>query len=194
MKFALLIALMSSTAIAAGSKLQSGKYDVEASHSKVGFGVSHLMISTVEGRFNTFSGNFEVNDDFKKSTVNLSADTASISTDNVKRDDHLKSADFFEAEKHKQLIFKSTEIKGSEKSFKLIGDLSIKGVTKKTTFDCKYLGSANDPWGNHRAGFKCNGKISRKEFGLTWNKLAEAGPVVGDEVSINIDIEGVKAK
>lgn len=173
----------------AETKYSPGIYDVDAAHSKVGFEIPHLMISTVEGKFNKFEGKVDLNEKFEKSKVSLSAEIASIDTGVAKRDDHLRSADFFDAAKYPTMKFVSTEVKGSPESFKLTGNLTIHGVTKKVTFDSKYNGSANDPYGNQKVGFAAKTKISRKEFGLKWNTVVEAGPVVGDEVTLDLNIQ-----
>ena len=117
----------------------------------------------------------------------------SIDTSDKKRDAHLKSPDFFDAAKFPLMTFKSSTVTGTPESFKLEGDLTIKGVTKKVVFDAKYLGSATDPWGSVRAAFVAKTKISRKEFGLVWNKMIETGPVVGDEVTIELKAETIKS-
>lgn len=173
----------------AESKLEKGSYQIDPMHSKVGFEIAHLVISTVEGKFKVYSGSVEVAEKFEKSKVEAEADIGSIDTGVEKRDGHLKSADFFDAEKFPKMSFKSSEISGKPESFKMTGDLTIKGKTKKVTFDSKYLGSAVDGYGNLKAAFVAHTKISRKEFGLTWNQAVEVGPVVGDEVSIELKIQ-----
>ena len=177
---------------ALAAPLAAGTYKIDPSHSKVGFEISHLVISTVEGRFGTFEGSVVAGDKFDKTQFEAKVQIGSIDTSEKKRDEHLKSPEFFDAAKFPTMTFKSTAIKGSPESFKLEGDLTIKGITKKVAFDAKYAGSVTDPWGNVRAAFSAKTKISRKAFGLTWNKLIESGPVVGDEVTIDLKAETIK--
>ncbi len=177
---------------AAPAKLEVGKYNIDPAHSTVGFEIPHLVISTVEGKFKTFSGTVNVASPFTKSTLEAEADINSIDTAVADRDTHLKSPDFFDAAKYPKMTFKSTSITGNEKSFKLIGDLTIKGTTKKVTFEGTYKGTAADAYGNTKAAFVATTKISRKEFGLTWSKVVEVGPVVGDEVTIELKIQAAK--
>lgn len=184
------MSLMSLTAMAAG--IPEGKYDLDPSHSKVGFEIAHLVISTVEGRFGTYTGEVNVG---KKSDLSFNADieVASIDTGIGDRDKHLKSADFFDAEKFPKITFKSKSVKG-DKNLKITGDLTIHGVTKEVVLEGKYLGSVKDGYGNDRLAFQANTKIKRSDFGLKWNKLIEVGPTVGDEVSISLKVEAIKKK
>ncbi len=187
------ITMASMTALSA-SKLAAGKYNVDPMHSSVGFEVPHLVISTVEGKFKTFSGVITIGDKFDKSTLEAEAETASIDTGVEKRDGHLKSADFFDATKHPKMTFKSTSVSGKPEAFKATGDLTIKGITKKVTFTGKYTGTAVDGYGNTKAAFVATTKISRKDFGLSWNQAVEAGPIVGDEITIELKIQGALEK
>jgi polyisoprenoid-binding protein YceI len=166
-----------------------GQYDVDAAHSKLGFDVAHLVISSVEGKFLKFDGKVDLAEKFEKSKFEVTADAASVDTGVAKRDEHLRSADFFDVAKFPQLKFTSTEVKGKPDSFKLTGDLTIHGVTKKVTIDAKYLGVVDDGFGNDKAAFTGKTKINRKDFGLAWGKMMEAGPVVGDEVTLDLKIE-----
>jgi polyisoprenoid-binding protein YceI len=173
------------------------KYDIDSAHSRVGFSVRHMMISEVQGSFKTFEGKFTF--DAEKGTVSdadFSADTKSINTENEKRDEHLRSADFFDAEKNPKITFKNSKLKKvSKDKYKWSGDLTMHGVTKPVTFDLEFRGVAKDPYGMMRAGFVATGKINRKDFGLTWNKALETGGVaVSEEVALKIDAEGVQAK
>jgi len=172
----------------------AGVYDVDAMHSKVGFEIPHLVISTVEGRFTQMSGELQIAENFSKSSVSASVDMKTVDTAVKDRDDHLRSADFFDVEKHPKMSFKSTAIQGSAQKFKLVGDLTIKGVTKKVSFDAQYLGSASDDYGNLKAAFKATAKINRKDFGLTWSKMVEVGPVVGGEVTLTLNIQAAQRK
>ena len=171
---------------------EAGTYKVDPMHSKVGFEIPHLVISSVEGVFKTFSGTLKIGEKFEKSSLEASVDIGSIDTSVADRDTHLKSADFFDAAKYPKMTFKSTSITGTPGSFKMIGDLTIKDKTKKVTFDSNYKGSVKDAYGNLKAVFTATTKISRKEFGLTWSKMVEAGPVVGDEVTLSLKIQAAK--
>ena len=170
-------------------------YEIDPSHSLVGFKVKHLAISNVFGKFTTFQGNFAYNPaEPTKASVEAVITVNSINTDEKKRDDHLRSNDFFNAQSFPEMKFKSKEVKEvNGKSFKVAGDLTIRDVTKPVVLDVTYEGSATDPWGKERAAFSASTKINRRDFGLSWNKLLETGAlVVGDEVTIQIEVEGTK--
>ncbi len=188
--------LLSLTVAAATFTVQAQTtWKVDASHSKIGFAVSHLVISETEGSFDVYDGTIVSKaDDFTGAEINFSADAASINTANADRDKHLKSADFFDAEKFPKLTFKSTSFKKlSGNKYALEGDLTLKGVTKKVKFDVTYNGQAKSPWGQTAAGFKATGTINRTDFGLTWNKALEAGGVlVGENVDITLKLEFIK--
>lgn len=173
----------------ANPKIEAGVYQVDPMHSKVGFEIPHLVISTVEGSFKEFDGTLELNENFSKSKLTASVGIASIDTGVGQRDDHLRSADFFDVAKHPKMELKSVSIKGSPEAFKLEGDLTIKGVTKRVVFEGKYQGAVTDGFGNRKVAFQAKTKINRKDFGLTWNNVVEAGPVVGDEVTIELKIQ-----
>ena len=176
---------------------QPTKWNADAAHSSLKFTVAHLMVSEVEGRFKTFDGTIEAtNPDFTDAKISYSADVASISTDNDMRDKHLKSDDFFNAEKFPKMNFASTSFKKQKgNNYILEGNLTIRDVTKKVKFDVTYGGTVVDPYGNTKAGFKGTAKISRKEYKLMWNALTEAGgAVVGDEVKILLNLEFAKQK
>lgn len=172
------------------------KWVSDPSHSEVGFKVKHLMVTNVSGSFNTFSVTAETTgDDFSNATVDFSADATSISTNSEQRDEHLKSADFFDATNFPHITFKATgfEKKGGDEAFELTGDLSIKGVTKSVKLNVEYGGVVKDPWGNIKAGFTVTGKINRKDFGLNWNAMLETGGVmVSEDVRINSEIQLIK--
>lgn len=168
---------------------------IDPAHSEVHFKVKHLVITTVTGSFGEFSGKVEAEDDnFSNATIEFEANINSIHTNNEQRDAHLKSADFFEAEKFPKLTFKSTRFaKKSDDEFELEGNLTIKDITKLVKLEVEYSGIAKDPWGNTKAGFELKGRINRKDFGLTWNALTEAGgAVVSDEVKLAINVQLVK--
>ena len=172
----------------ASTTLFGAAYNVDAAHSSVGFKVKHLMISHVKGSFNDFSGTFDL-EKGHLSSLEGTIKAASVDTGNAKRDDHLRDPDFFDTEKHPAITFKLLEHKGDE----LIGELTIKGITKKVKLEIEMGGEIDDPWGKHRAGFSIEGKINRKDFGLTYNKLLEAGGVaVGDKVKLSLEIEGIR--
>lgn len=178
----------------AAGKYAAGIYQIDPMHSKVGFEIPHLVISTVEGKFNKYEGSIELADKFEKSKVNVNIDIASIDTGVGKRDDHLRSADFFDAGKFPAMKFESTAVSGTPESFKVTGKLTIKGVTKKVVLDGKYLGTVRDGYGNDKAAFQAKTRINRKDFGLTWSQMVEAGPTVGDEVTIDLRIQAAAAK
>lgn len=191
-----LVSMLAATVLAfnahAEVKYKSGSFAVDPMHSKVGFEIPHLVISTVEGHFKDFEGKIELADKFEKSSVKATVEINSIDTGVSKRDDHLKSPDFFDAAKFPKMTFASTEIKGTPDNFKMTGDLTMKGVTKKVTFDGKFLGTVADGMGNEKAAFTATTKVKRADWGLTWNKAVEAGPVVGDTLTINLRIEAAR--
>ncbi|HXT18574.1 MAG TPA: YceI family protein [Gemmatimonadaceae bacterium] len=170
-------------------------WTIDPTHAEVAFAVRHLMLATVRGRFGTVSGTIELNEAAPaKSTVDVTVDIASIDTRQEMRDNHLRSADFFDVANHPTLHFVSTRVEGDiTGEFRLIGDLTIRGTTKEVTLNVSLQGRGRDPWGNERAGFEATGKLNRKDFGLTWNQALETGGVaVGDEVKLSIDVEIVR--
>jgi len=183
-----LLVLFSATSLT----LAQTKWVFDKPHTNVGFSVTHLLISEVEGNFKKFTGSVLTNDDnFENALVEFSVDVNSINTGNSKRDNHLKSDDFFNVKKFPKLVFKSKSFKkvGNNK-FKMVGDLTIRGNTKEVELDVKLNGIIKDPWGTTRAGFRISGEINRFDFGLKWNKLLEAGgAVVSKEVNIIINAE-----
>jgi polyisoprenoid-binding protein YceI len=169
-------------------------YQIDPIHTQIHFTIPHLMVFKVRGNFNDFVGTVDVDAaDKSLSATAATIQTASIDTRNKKRDDHLRSADFFAVEKFPEIRFASKQISGTGDMITVVGDLTIKGVTKKITLTGSFLGVATDPWGNQRAGFEATGTINRRDFGLTWNKALETGGVVvGDELEIGLEIEAVK--
>jgi polyisoprenoid-binding protein YceI len=166
---------------------------IDASHSEIQFKVKHLVITTVTGSFNEFSGTVESGDTFENAKISFEANTASISTNSEQRDGHLKNGDFFDVEKFPKLSFKATRFSKKGDNFELVGDLTIKDVTNSVTLAVEYGGTAKDPWGNTKAGFEITGKINRKDFGLTWNAPIEAGGVlVSDEVKLFANVQLLK--
>jgi polyisoprenoid-binding protein YceI len=172
------------------------KWVIDPSHSKIGFKVKHLMIANVTGTFREFEGLAETEgDDFSTARISFSMNSASVDTEIVDRDAHLKSADFFDAEIHPKIIFTGGGLKDlGDDMYDLTGNLTIKGVTHPVSLSVEYGGTMTDPWGNLKAGFSITGKIKRKDWGLNWNAALEAGGVlVGEEVKINCDIELAKS-
>lgn len=169
------------------------KWVLDPSHSELTFKVKHMMIANVKGAFNNFSVDVD-GDDIFKSNVQVVIDAASISTNNTDRDNHLKSADFFDVENHKELTFKSISFKKTDDDeYELKGLLTIKGVSKEVTLDVEFGGINKDPWGNEKAGLSIEGKINRKDFGLNWNAALETGGVlVSEEVKIAAEIQFAK--
>ncbi len=174
---------------------QTIKWKPDPVHSEVLFKVKHLMITTVTGSFKKFDLDVETeSDDFSTaSKILFTADVNSISTNNEQRDTHLKSADFFNAAEHGELRFVGKKYEGTGDEAKLQGDLTIRNVTKPITLDVEFGGIVVDPYGQTKAGFTVTGKISRKEFGLTWNAMTEAGQVVvSDNIKIHVEVQLVK--
>ncbi|MEX1003552.1 MAG: YceI family protein [Crocinitomicaceae bacterium] len=166
------------------------KWAIDPTHSEVGFKVKHMMISTVKGHFDTFTADLESEkEDFSDAEINVSIDVSSVNTKNTDRDNHLKSEDFFHAVQYPKMTFKSTSFDGN----KLIGELSIKDVTKEVILTVDFNGVAVDPYGQTKAGFEISGEINRKDFGLTWSAVTEAGNiVVSDKIKLAIDAQFVK--
>ncbi len=171
-------------------------WTIDPDHSNVGFKVKHLMVSNVKGSFDKHTGTVEINDkDITKSKVEVSIDTNSINTNVQKRDEHLRSADFFDVAKYPKMTFVSKKVaKAGNNKLKVTGDLTLHGVTKQVVLDVAQLSKeSKDPWGNIRRGTTATTKIDRKDFGLTWNKALETGGVlVGEEVTITLEIEMIK--
>jgi polyisoprenoid-binding protein YceI len=171
------------------------KWVLDPTHSELGFKIKHLMISNVSGSFKSFQADVETDGtDFSSAKVQLSANMASISTNNEQRDAHLRNADFFEVEKHPELKFTSTKMeKVDDDTYTLYGDLTLKGVTKPVKLNVEYNGVTKDPWGGERAGFVVTGKIKRTDWGVTFNAALETGGVMlGEEVKLNGEIQLVK--
>lgn len=171
--------------------MSTTKWALDASHSEVLFKVKHMVISTVTGEFTKFDAAVESqSDDFSDASFSFEAEIASINTKNADRDNHLKSADFFDAANYPKITFKSV---GGLKGDEIKGLLNIRGIEKEITLSVEYGGTVVDPWGNNRSGFEISGKLSRKEFGLAWNQVTEAGGiVVSDEVKLIVNLEFIK--
>ncbi len=173
------------------------KWISDPAHSEVQFKVKHLVISTVTGNFDAFEAQLETDsEDFVPANISFEAKTASVNTNNSDRDNHLRSADFFDVENFPTLNFKSASFsKTSESAYELAGELSIKGISRNVLLNVEFGGRMTDPYGNEKAGFEISGKINRKDFNLTWNAVTEAGGVVvSDEVRLLINIQLVKEK
>jgi polyisoprenoid-binding protein YceI len=171
------------------------KWSIDPTHSEVQFKVKHLVISTVSGFFRSFEGSVETDsEDFEHANIGFSIDINSIDTNQSQRDEHLKSAEFFDAANYPHIKFKSTSFKKTgDDEYALTGDLTIKNVTKSVTLNVEFGGSAADFYGNTKAGFEITGKINRKEFGLTWNGVTEAGSVVaGEDIKLTINAQLIK--
>ncbi|MBK8653896.1 MAG: YceI family protein [Haliscomenobacter sp.] len=168
-------------------------WKIDPTHSNIAFKVKHLMISTVKGEFGAFDATMQTNGDegFENAKVEFSAQIASISTGNEQRDNHLKSADFFDAENHPELQFTSTAFKRvDDENYQLEGILRIRGVEKPVTLDVEYSGNMVDFYGNNKVGFGLRGKINRHDFGLAWNAVTEAGGVVvSEDVRLELDVQ-----
>jgi len=174
----------------------SNTYQIDPSHSSANFSIKHMMIAKVHGGFEKLSGTFIYDaENPEKSNVDVTIDVSSINTRDAQRDTHLKSADFFDIEKYPSITFKSTRVEKNGRDLKIIGNLTIHGVTNSVTLDVERPSEElKDPWGNSKIGASASTKISRKDFGLTWNAALEAGGLlVGDEVTISIDVQFVKS-
>ncbi len=180
--------------IAGIAHADSVEWKPDPSHSSVGFSISHLVVSSVAGRFKEATAKIELDDaDLTKSQVSVDINAASIDTGDQKRDDHLRGPDFFDVKKFPKLTFKSTKIAKAGASYKLTGDLTIRDVTKSVTLDATLSAPVKTPWGNQARAAKLTGKLKRSDFGLKWNKALETGGVVvGDEVTINVKAEVTK--
>jgi polyisoprenoid-binding protein YceI len=168
---------------------------LDNSHSEIIFKVKHLMITNVKGTFRKFNATLITEGhDFSKSSIKVTVDAGSIDTNSSDRDTHLRGADFFDAEKYPQITFTGKSFtRVEDDTYKLTGDLTMKGVTKEVTVDVEFGGTGRDPWGNEKAGFSVHGKLNRKDWGLNWNATLETGGVLlSDEVKISADVQFVK--
>lgn len=175
---------------------QTTKWGIDASHAKIGFSVSHFGISETEGKFTRFDGTvLSDKPDFSDAKISFTIDVSSINTEDTKRDEHLRSADFFDVAKYPSIVFTGRSFKSVGKNrYKLTGSITMHGVSKDITLDVLYRGTVpKDPFGNTKAGFKITGVIDRTKFGLTWNGVLAGGELlVGDNVNLDIDIELIK--
>ena len=175
--------------------MEKSNWAIDPTHSEIGFKVKHMMFTNVSGKFNQFEAEITNEDDaFATSHITFTAEVNSVDTANADRDNHLRGADFFDVDNFAKLSFNSTSIKKvNEGEYKINGDLTIKDVTKNITLDAEYSGLMKDPWGNTKIGLSLNGKINRKDFGLTWNAALETGGVlVGEDIKLAAEVQFVK--
>lgn len=194
----LLASIVTIIALALPALASAATWNIDPDHSNVGFKVRHLMVSNVKGSFDKHTGVVDINDkDITKSKVQVTIDTASINTNVQKRDEHLRSADFFDVAKYPTMSFVSKKVaKAGKDQLKVTGDLTLHGITKEVVLNVEGPSKeSKDPWGNIRSGATASAKINRTDFGLVWNKALETGGVVvGEEVAITLEIEMIKAK
>lgn len=174
------------------------KWDIDPAHSEIGFKVKHLMITNVKGVFKTYKASiYTTGEDFSTAEIDFWMDPNSIDTRDENRDKHLRSSDFFEIDKYKEITFlgNTVEKENQQNKYELWGDLTIKGITKRIRLDVEMEGMATDPNGAKKAGFLITGTISRKDFNITWNTTLETGGVlVGDTININCEVQIIKVK
>lgn len=172
----------------------NGTYTIDPMHSEIGFVTRHAMVTKVRGAFDDFTGTATTGENLAGAKVDVTIQVASIDTRQADRDNHLRSADFFDVEQFPTIQFTSTDVQAKGDGLSITGDLTIKGVTKPLTIDFDYNGEAKDQRGNTRIGFEGNAKINRKDFGLTWNAALETGGVlVSDQITLEFEISAVKA-
>ncbi len=179
-----------------GAVLAVDTYTFDKAHSSIAFAAKHMVITKVRGEFNEYTGSIQYDEaDITKSSVTVTIKTASIDTKNQKRDDHLRSADFFDAEKFPEITFKSKKIEKTENGLVMTGDLTMHGVTKEIRIPFEITGVVKDPWGNTRMGASAALTINRQDYGVSWNQSLDAGGVVvSDDIEIEIEIEAIAAK
>jgi polyisoprenoid-binding protein YceI len=181
------------TTTEAGTVIEPGTWTIDASHSSVGFVARHLMVTKVRGVFGDVEGEITIAADPFQSSVRATVDAASVSSGDAKRDEHLRSADFFDVEQYPTIEFVSKRVEARDGGFVLTGDLTVHGVTREVSWDLEYDGTVQDPWGGTRAGFSATTEVNRKDWGLEWNVALEAGGLlVSDKVRLNVEVEAVK--
>ena len=175
---------------------EPARWNVDPEHSTIEFRVAHMVVSKTSGRFTDYAGFIDMDAEAATVTsVEATIKAGSVNTNHEKRDAHLRNADFLDVEHYPTMAFKMKSYKKTTDNFTMVGDFTLRGVTKEVTLTGHYNGAAKDPWGNTRAGFSAEGKLNRKDFGMVWNKsLDSGGLVVGDEVQIRLEIECIKAK
>ena len=183
-----------STATVSETSIPTGTWDVDAVHSRIGFAVKHMGVATVRGEFHDFEGRLEVGEDLASTKAYGTVKTASVNTNQGQRDDHLRSADFFDAEVHPDLTFESTRIEQvDEDTLKIVGDLTLHGETREVELEAELGGSEVGPQGEERIGLEVTGKLSRADFGMKFNAaLGSGNAVVSDKVKLALDIAAVK--
>lgn len=180
-------------ALMVGSALAADTYEVDPTHAAIEFKVSHLVISKISGQFNSYTATLRVDEAGGLEGADSTIQVASIDTGVERRDNHLRAADFFDAETYPEITFKSTSVEKKDGKDVLIGDLTIRGTTRRVEMPFTLLGPIQDPWGNTRIGFEAGTTVNRTDFGLTWNSTIEAGGmVVGEDVEISINLEANK--
>jgi polyisoprenoid-binding protein YceI len=176
--------------------MTTNTWNIDAAHSGINFSIRHMVVSKVRGRFTKFTGTLRLDDgDLTRSSVEATIDASSVDTGTAQRDAHLRSPDFFDVERFPELRFRSARIEKLENDrYRVVGELTIRDVTREVTLDAEYAGRGKDPWGNERVAFAAKAALDRKDFGLGWNQVLEAGGVlVGDRVEIELDVQVVKA-
>ena len=178
------------------AEAETTRWDIDPDHSVIEFRVSHMVVSKTSGRFLDYQGFVELDPDAKTlKTIEATIKAESIDTNQEKRDMHLRNADFLDVKQFPTIIYKMKNYQKEGDTYKVVGNLTLRGVTKEVTLIGTFNGAANDPWGNTRAGFTADGTLNRKDFGMIWNKTLDTGGlVVGDDVQIHLDIECIKAK
>jgi len=175
--------------------MSSPTWIIDAGHSGIHFSARHMLVSKVRGHFEKYSGKLRIDDaDMTRSAAEVVIDAASIETGVQERDAHLRSADFLDVENHPVLRFHSTRVERLDESrYRMLGELTIVGVTREVSIEVEYGGRVLDPWGNERIGFAAKASLDRRDFGLTWNQVLEAGGVVvGDRIEITLDLEAIR--
>lgn len=176
--------------------MTTNNWNIDATHSGINFSIRHMVVSKVRGRFTKFTGGLTIDDrDLTRSVVEATIDASSIDTGTAQRDAHLRSPDFFDVERFPNIRFRSTQIEklGTDR-YRVVGNLTIRDVSREIALDVEHGGRAKDPWGNERVGFVAKAALDRKDFGLHWNQVLEAGGLlVGDRVDIELEVQGVRA-
>jgi polyisoprenoid-binding protein YceI len=175
---------------------QTARWDIDPDHSLIEFRVAHMVVSKTSGRFTDYRGFVEMDVDAKTfKTIEATINAESINTNQEKRDAHLRNADFLDVKQFPTMTYQMTQYQKLGDAYAVIGNLTLRGITKEVVLTMTFNGATKDPWGNIRAGFTADGKLNRKDFGMVWNKILDnGGLVVGDEVHIHLDIECIKAK
>lgn len=175
---------------------ETARWDIDPDHSTIEFRVAHMVVSKTSGRFTDYRGFVEMDADAKTlKSIEATIKAASIDTNHDKRDAHLRNVDFLDVERFPTMTYKMKQYRKQGDAYTVIGDLTLRGVTKEISLSGTFNGITQDPWGNTRAGFSADGILNRKDFGMVWNKVLDSGGlVVGDEVQIHLDIECIKAK